>query len=929
MRILGGAIALSLLVGLPAEASAPQVIEGELTTEDAKINDGTHIDRYEFQGKAGESVAIELNSEDFDAYLILNHNGQLIGKDNNGSGTRNAFMVTELPDDGTYQVLVNTANAGETGQYQLVLRTATVQDQQRSEAYALNRQGLQQYQQSQWDSAFESFQRAGELYRAAGDRLGEGTIVNNIGSVYRRQGQYLQALKQYQAAVAIRHEVGDFVGLSATLNNMGGLYRRLGKLDQALGAYQAALGINRQQGDRLNESTTLANLGGIYRIQGFYGQALEFYGDALLIRRALGDRRGIASISSNIGLVYFNQGQYKESLDQYQSALVLRREVGDRLGEGVTLSNIGGVYRSQKEFDKALEHYDAALAIHRSLGARRGEGLILGNVGGIYLSRGQFDQALEHYQTALAIFRELGDRRSEGGILSGLGEVYRNQERYDQALEHLKAALALRQELGDRAGQSKTLNSIGLLQVEQENFDDAQTRFQESIAIVETIEQDLPTTDRARVAFFETRSQTYSFLEGLLVLQKQSGAALEIADRSRARSLSYFLNPTTDNQPQPPLNIDQIRQLAINNNATLITYSIVKRYLFVWVINPQGDIAFRRVDPTLTGVPFEVISGQIRRSASDPFDFSGFFTQDRFRADMGSLRGGGTSWRGEPKDLKRAYELLIQPIEDFLPTGRGDRLIIVPYRELSTVPFVALIDSNDRFLIDRYAVTIAPSLRTLSTIQQKQTVSKGQPLIVGNPSPMPDQLSALPGSEKEAQAIAQALNTTPLIGSNANEAAVKQSLETANILHFATHGIVADSDRNIEGNWLALADDSDDSEDGKLTLTEIFNSNLNAQLAVLSACNTVSGEVTGEGVLGLARAFLKAGAPAVVASLWQVPDEQTRLLMEAFYRELLAGETYADALRIAQLEVRSQFTNPRNWAAFMVIGDGDRTLELP
>ena len=117
--------------------------------------------------------------------------------------------------------------------------------------------------------------------------------------------------------------------------------------------------------------------------------------------------------------------------------------------------------------------------------------------------------------------------------------------------------------------------------------------------------------------------------------------------------------------------------------------------------------------------------------------------------------------------------------------------------------------------------------------------------------------------------------------------------------------------------------------DGRLTLTEIFNTTLNAQIAVLSACNTNSGEVTGEGVLGLARAFLKAGVPAVVASLWQVPDQSTQLLMEAFYQELLKGETYADALRTAQLKGRAQSPTPRDGAAFMVIGDGDRTLEQP
>ncbi|MEM9772036.1 MAG: CHAT domain-containing protein, partial [Cyanobacteria bacterium P01_D01_bin.73] len=169
----------------------------------------------------------------------------------------------------------------------------------------------------------------------------------------------------------------------------------------------------------------------------------------------------------------------------------------------------------------------------------------------------------------------------------------------------------------------------------------------------------------------------------------------------------------------------------------------------------------------------------------------------------------------------------------------------------------------------------------------------------------------------------------PILGRQATEATIKSQLANASILHFATHGIIPKSDRDLN-SWLALANVSpNDNEDSKLTIAEIFNSKLSAQLAVLSACDTNSGEVSGEGVLGLARAFLKAGVPTVVASSWKVPDRETQILMEEFYDQLLAGKTYAEALRAAQLKVRADSPNPFNWAAFSVIGEGDRTLELP
>ncbi|GAB4354773.1 MAG: hypothetical protein Fur0042_23840 [Cyanophyceae cyanobacterium] len=184
-------------------------------------------------------------------------------------------------------------------------------------------------------------------------------------------------------------------------------------------------------------------------------------------------------------------------------------------------------------------------------------------------------------------------------------------------------------------------------------------------------------------------------------------------------------------------------------------------------------------------------------------------------------------------------------------------------------------------------------------------------------------LSPLTGAAQEAQTIARFFNAAPLLGPQATETAVKARLDGADLLHFATHGIFQVGDRDVLDAWLALAPDPQNGEDGKLTLGEIFDRPLAAQIAVLSACDTGKGRITGEGVIGLARAFLRAGTPTVVASLWKVPDQQTAMLMEEFYRQLLAGRDRAEALRLAQLSIRARYPNPFYWAAFVIIGDGD------
>ncbi|MGD1849475.1 MAG: CHAT domain-containing protein [Cyanophyceae cyanobacterium] len=853
------ALALGLSVGITAMAVTPQEIDGELTANDQVSGDGTYFDFFPFEGKAGETVAIELNSDEFNARLGIFQAGGKLLKSDDGSGDRTtSLLIFELPEDGTYLAVATSLRVGEQGRYQLKLRTATQEDKQRLEASQLVTQAVQLYRGAQLQEAQARYQQALELYRALGDRSGESLVLGNLSLVYADLSEFAEAL---------------------TLA-------------------QAALDSDRQLGDRQGESRILITLGVIYGRQGQYDKALANYSKALEIARELGDRRGEGTILNNIAISYSRQGRQGEALENYKASLVILREVGNRFAEGGTLNNIGALYMNQGETSLAIEYYEAGLEIARELGDRAGEATTLNNLGALYGGQGDNPKALEYYQASLVLLRETGNRTRTSTTLANMGTVYHNMGE----LEKSEGAL------------------------------------RESLGVYEAIERDLRANDSDRITFFETQSYVYTNLEQVLADQNKAGAALEIADRSRGRSLVEFLNPnaanSAANQGRSPFTIEQIKQLARDKNATLIAYSMAGQALFIWVVSPSGEITFKSVDPDSVGLPLQTLDTRVRSSASNPLN-QPFFGQDRYRFLVSSTRSnGGSSWIGDPKDLKRAYELLIKPIKAHLPKKEGDRLIIVPHRELGTIPFAALIDGDDRFMVDRYGIAIPPSLQILNTVQQKPVTSEGSPLIVGNPSPMPSEnggtgLAPLPGAEVEAQAIAQALNTSALIGNSATETAIKQQLETASILHFAPHGIVANSDRDAGDSWLALADTAVGGEDGRLTLTEIFNTTLNAQIAVLSACNTNSGEVTGEGVLGLARAFLKAGVPAVVASLWQVPDQSTQLLMEAFYQELLKGETYADALRTAQLKVRAQSPNPRDWAAFMVIGDGDRTLEQP
>jgi CHAT domain-containing protein/tetratricopeptide (TPR) repeat protein len=454
----------------------------------------------------------------------------------------------------------------------------------------------------------------------------------------------------------------------------------------------------------------------------------------------------------------------------------------------------------------------------------------------------------------------------------------------------------------------------------------------------------LPTQQEAR-AYARKNRLDESAAYQTLVMERMSNPAAEAASR--------------------PASLADMRRAAAERKATIIVYSIHTEpnrlpdrmpdrevAVTIWVVAPDGRITMRRrgFDGILGEGTLPLTAAVYR--AREALDVPG-----RGVAPVATVAKGRPASPRAAAALRQFHRLLIEPVEDLLPAQEGARLLFIPQGALFVVPFPALQNQDGTPLVARYAISVAPSVQTLAltSMRRKTPGTPGTAVIVGNPvmpsySPAPGRppldIGPLPGAEEEAKAIAVLLNTSPLTGAAATKEAVMGQAGSARFVHLATHGILDDvtgegqrgvnshvremtmaSMEQREGGghktpgMLALAPGGGDS--GMLMADEIAQATIGADLVVMSACDSGRGAINDDGVIGLSRAWMAAGVPSVVVSLWSIPDEPTRDLMVEFYRRLAGGSGKAEALRHAMLATRAQYPSPVNWAAFVLLGEPD------
>nr|XP_058971787.1 tetratricopeptide repeat protein 28-like [Pocillopora verrucosa] len=799
----------------------------------------------------------------------------------------------------------------------------------------------------QYDKAKEYLQKALVITTEIGDRKGEASCYGNLGTVFESLGQYDKAKEYLQKALVIRTEIGDRKGEASCYGNLGTVFKSLGQYDKAKEYLQKALVITTEIGDRKGEASCYGNLGTVFESLGQYDKAKEYLQKALVITTEIGDRQGEASCYGNLSTVFLSLGQYDKAKEYLQKALVIRTEIGDRQGEASCYGNLGTVFKSLGQYDKAKEYLQKALVITTEIGDRKGKASCYGNLGTVFESLGQHDKAKQYLQKALVITTEIGDKEGEAVHLANLGGVSRTVGDYEASEVCLEKALFISRDIGAGRREFEILRGYAILYLIQNKIKDSLSCLHLCIEKYEELRYFLGANDEFKTSLLEHSGIfPYKLLCTLLCDTGNARDALYVEELGRARGLSdlmaekYSVETHIFANPQSWFGIENI--LRKKNNCTCLYISYFQNLLHLWILKTSGVLHYRRISVeenlVQAGLPKDLSLSQF---LDDNFRSLGILptkdcedrslntikVQPLSPAQKSSARLRLVEEEEEKKvisSLSLCYKMFIAPVYDLL---EGPEVVIVPDRSLYKVPFAALSEKEGaEYLSETHKIRVIPSLTTLKIIQDSPEGyhSNTGALIIGNPKV--NWLPSLPCARREAEMVGRLMRVPPLVEEKATKQAVLERIGSVSLIHFAAHG-------NAQRGEIALSPipipNSQNAippqEAYMLTMADVSRVKVRAKLVVLSCCHSGRGEITAEGVIGIARAFLGSGARSVLVALWAIPDLATEQLMNRFYKHLVEGESASESLHQAMKWMRKNGSRKMSeWASFTLIGDDVR-----
>ena len=828
------------------------------------------------------------------------------------------------------------------------------EDGRASRAWAVR--GIAEESAGRYDEALAAFREALELERALGSPEGEGKQLRRIGRIRLvRQNRYGEAEDAFRKARAIFEEAGDETGwIEATLE-IGLAREAIGDLDGAIDHYLEA----RDLAEAVDEATYVALVGraAIYEAQarwlgGSYPEAFTLLREALEIGRDLEDDR-LRYLARNLdSLVWWSLNDHDRALASTDDALGLARALEDD-GEIATVHNNRGIiHRDAGRPAQALDELTRALDVDRRIGSRWGEGYDLRNLGMTYLDMERLDTARDNLERAVAVSGSIGDRVNEvkallslGDALLELGETDRARETFDDVAARA-SALGLPEVLWRaRWGSGRSLEALG-------RTEEAATALEEAVAVVEAMRASLK-IEEMRNGFVTNKLDLYEDLVLLYLGRGEVERAFDMAERSRARGFIDLLGnakiepsrsasrelldgvrdldvrleglrsrPATDERdaeitaveserrdlltriqledPQlanfvsvNPLTAADVRALLAKGEGptVLLTYFLTEDEVVLWLVRDSGVDVVRIPGPR-AALEERVLGFRQRIQAIEPVE----------------------------AEARALYDTLIRPAAARIP--RGARIGIVPHGILHYLSFASLSD-GEAWLVERHPLFYVPSASVLGhALDGPPPVRDGlRVLAIGNPD-LGTRDFDLPFAEKEVRSLRWPF---PEIDILTRERATKrwllENVRAYDVLHIASHGEF-DPVEPLASALKLAHDEGEDEHAGDLYAREVFGLDLaGAQMVTLSACQTGLGKVeAGDEVIGLNRAFLYAGTPSLLSSLWRVSDVSTAVMIKSFYRQF-ATQPKAESLRAAQLHVMDRWPHPSYWAGMVLTGD--------
>ena len=683
-------------------------------------------------------------------------------------------------------------------------------------------------------------------------------------------------------------------------------------------------------GDRAGEGRAYGNLGIHYRSLGDFRKAIEYQEKLLKIAIEIGDWAGEGVAYGNLGIAYGSLGDFRKAIEYLEKHLKIALEIGDRAGEGVGYGNLGNAYHSLGDFRKAIEYQEKHLKIAIEIGDRAGEGQAYGNLGSAYCSLGDFRKAIECQEKHLKIAIEIGDREGEGRAYGNLGNAYSSLGDFRKAIEYQEKHLKIAKDISCSAGEATAYHNIGIAYCKLGHFHIAVGNFVFAVDVCNTLRSLLKSYDNWKMKFRDLNEMMYTSLWKSLLRIGKINEALFAADQGRAQTLCD--NLLIQHGLDSPLSCatfdpkETTIRLFTELSSQIIFLGLQGLTISIWFLSRGQKVAFGQgilqadiTDKDPIGALLQAALRKIKAEVKVRCEDRTFDELDNERSSSREVcEEVEKSCQSSDNPFRPFYDAVIDPIVDLLGS-QYDELVIVPDGALCFMPWAAVVQS-----IRIRTVPSLTSYQLISSAPEGHHKNTGA-LLVGNPclnelkKPPPD----LPCAQAEVEMIASILNTRPLTGREATKAEVVKRMSSVGLIHIAAHGNKRTGEIALSPN-LGWTSKFPQEQDFLLKISDVQAANLRARLVVLSCCHSGRGRILkGEGVVGIARAFLAAGARSVLISLWAIDDEATMVFMKSFYQHLREGKTASAAIHQTMKSLREseKFSEMRYWAPFQLIGD--------
>ncbi|HEX4945083.1 MAG TPA: tetratricopeptide repeat protein [Blastocatellia bacterium] len=851
-----------------------------------------------------------------------------------------------------------------------------LKDKQR-ESVALSNLGLAYTFLNQYEKAIEYLEQALPLSRESKNRLMEGATFSYLGTSYAGLSRFEKAIESHEQALAIFREIKHRLHEGNTLQNLGNVYKFLGRDDKAVEYYAQTLPIFQETKYRVGEGNVRSNLGSSYERLGRYEDAIRSHEQALAIFRELKYQLGEGMTLTELGVVYARLNQHEKALELYAQAITIHREVKSRDHEALALFRLGESKQKLARVEEAVAAFTESAAIFRAIGTRNYEFGALTSLAKTERARGNLRQALTVIEQSVQIVESLrAELISPENRTIFLANVQETYQLYADLLMQLH-----------KSEPAKGMNAKGVEISERQRARSLLDLLVESrIDLRQGVDTALITQERALAKQLNDKAKQLtqaSKLEQTAALKQEISQLETSLERAQAAIRKASPRYAALTHPQP-LTVKEI-QHQLDADTLLLEYALGAERSYLWAITKETLTSYElpkeeMIEKTARQV-YELLTARSRTKGGE----TAAQQRARFAQAETQLAAAAQALSQTllaPVAAQLGNKRLVVVADgalQYVPFAMLPEPVVSS--QLSVVGKTAIANrqpttDNRQPLIVRHEIISLPSASALA-IQRKEFAGRqaapktlaviADPVFERNDARLTAAATAssdnapvltrsfddersivhlaeksdeaasvrklviprLPFTRQEATrllALAPKTESFSALDFQANRAAVLNSaLSQYRYVHFATHGVLDSERPGLSSLLLSMVDEQGKVQDGFLRANDIYNLKLPAELVVLSACQTGLGkEIKGEGLVGLTRGFMYAGAARVVVSLWNVNDQATAELMAKFYQKMLKqGERPAAALRAAQVELwkQKQWNAPFYWAAFTLQGE--------